>query len=466
MLDLKTLAVITSLETICCAIIILYLNRRREYPGVRDIGIGMLGSCVAGMLMSMQGVAPAFLSIIVFGAMTVFSMCLINYGFHLFLNLKADIRICYILTAVSFLLGFYFTEIKSDYTMRVIFISAICFFVFIDNFRILYFRYLPEIKNLCRFNGIVYLFLVFVFLARAALVFFIPEMRANFIMETGTGLNCHYYLSLVTVGTTFISLFMTFVCVIFMILFRLEAELKAKTERLVELNGDRERFLSIISHDLISPLSSIPGIANLLLDKFDTFSSDKIKEFLRDIHSASTRVFSLLDNLMTWSKASMGRFPFAPSENNIFEIFTGIIKLYEEAAKNKSISVVNLIPQNLSAYCDQDMAQTIARNLFANALKFSADKGVIELSGEEKGGAVVFTVKDNGSGMDESTLSKLFKIGERVGKPGSDGEKGNGIGLLIVKELIDKHGGKISVESAKNSGAKFTVEFPAKSIKG
>lgn len=464
MLDLKTLAVITSLETVCCALIILYLNRRHEYPGVREIGLGMFGSCVAGMLMSMQGAAPAFLTIIIFGAMTVFAMCLINYGFHLFLGLKADIRMCNILTAAYFLWGYYFTEIKSDYMMRVLFISTVYFFIFFDNFRILYFRYLPEIKNLCRFSGVIYLFLVLVFLARALLVVFIPEMRANYIMETGSGLHYHYYLSLVTVGTTFLSLFMTFVCVIFMIMFRLEAELKAKSERLIELNGDRERFLSIIAHDLISPLSSIPGIANLLLDKYDTFSADKVKEFLRDIHSASARVFSLLDNLMTWSKASMGRFPFTPEENNIFEIFTGIIKLYEESVKSKSISVVNLIPQNLCAYCDRDMTQTIARNLFANALKFSADNGVIELSGEEQAGRVVFSVRDNGSGMDEATVDKLFKIGERVGMPGSDGEKGNGIGLLIVKELLDKQGGKISVESAKNKGAKFTVEFPSKTI--
>ena len=466
MLDLKTLAVITSIETICCAMIIIYLNRRHEYPGAREIGYGMFASCVAGMLMSMQGAAPAFFSIIIFGTLTVYSMCLINYGFRLFLNLKADIRISYALSAAYFLWGYYFTEIKNDYTARVIFISTVYFFIFADNFRILFFRYLPEIKYLCRFSGLVYLFLVFVFLARAVLVVFVPEMRANFIMETGAGLQYHYYLSLVTVGTTFISIFMTFVCVIFMMMFRLEAELKAKSERLFELNGDRERFLSIIAHDLISPLSSIPGIANFLLDKYDTFSADKVKEFLRDIHSASSRVFSLLNNLMTWSKASMGRFPFAPEENNIFEIFAGIIKLYEEAAKNKSISVVNRIPQNLYAYCDRDMTQTIVRNLFANALKFSADNGVIELSGEEKCGAVVFTVKDNGTGMDESTLNRLFKIGERVGKPGSDGEKGNGIGLLIVKELVDKHGGKISVESAKNKGARFTVEFPVKSIKG
>lgn len=461
MIDLKTISVVVSFEMLFFGLIVVSLNRRHNYAGVDAIGAGMALSFLAGILMSLQGVAHSIFSIVGFGAFTIASMSLINHGFRVFLEIPSRPALYYAATAVTFLYCYYFSEIKSDYLARVIYFSVMYFIIFFDNFRLLFFEFKPEINNICRFTGVIFLFLSLLYASRGFFVYYFPEMRANFVMDTAAGLGAHYYLSLATVVLTLVSLFFTFVCVIFMMTFRLQAELQAKTERLAELNGDRERFLSIIAHDLISPVSSIPGIVRLLIEGYDSFSADKIKSFLDTIYSASARVNSLLENLMTWSRASTGRMPFNPAERGLREIFDVAVKFFEDPAGKKSLSVANRVPEDLKAYCDADMVHTIARNLIANAVKYCAKGGSIEIGGAAaSGGSAVFFVRDDGAGMGPDTLGKLFKAGERVGEAVDGCEKGNGIGLLIVKELVDKHGGKISVESARDKGSLFTVEFP------
>ncbi len=462
MLDLKTVSIIVSVEMLCFAFILLYLNSRHKYAGIDSIGIGIFSSCFAGALMTFQGIIPSIFSRVLFGVLTVASMSLINYGFRKFLNLEAGVRIHIFTAAVTFAWIYYFSEIKSDYTMRVLFISAVYLSLFIDNFRILFFNYLPEIKNVCRFTGTIFLFLAVLYAVRAFMVAYYPEMRANFVMENQPGHLYHYYLSLITIGSTFSSLFLTFLCIIFMMTFRMEAELTSKSEKLIALNGDRDRFFSIISHDLVSPFSSIPALAKMMLDHFDKMTADRVKESIESIFKSSERIYSLLCDLLTWSKASMKKVAFEPSGCDLCQIFANAVSLNGDAIKNKSITINNLLPPGFSVYCDANMISVIARNLLSNAVKFTPDGGNITIAGELAENGSLFSVKDSGKGMQPGDVSRLFKAGERVSGLGTRGERGSGIGLLIVKEFVDRHGGEISVESSPGAGATFSVLFPAK----
>ncbi len=460
MLDLKTLSIILAFETLCFAMIIIYMNSRRKYAGVDLIGLGMFFSCVSGVLMAFQGIIPSIFSIVLFGTATVISVSVMNHGFRRFLDLGTSVKIHCFLICVTFAWTYYFSEIKSDYMMRVIFFSVVYFCLFIDNFRILYFKYIAGIKNICRLTGLVFLFLAALYIVRGGAVIFCPEMRANNLMEI-TSHRCHYYLSLITISLTFFSLFLAFVCIIFMTTLRLETELLENHSKLKELNDDRDRFFSIIAHDLISPVSGIPPLIQLILSKYDTLSTAAVKDYLSTIHSTSNHVYSLLDNLLTWSKACRGQSAFEPVETNIYDIFQEAIKFNEESAKNKTLKLINNISHDFSLYCDANMTRTIIRNLLSNAVKFSLENGTIELSGGIKNGSGFFCVKDGGVGMIPDKTGLLFKSGGSCDR-GTKGERGNGIGLLIVKEFVDKHGGKIFVESAENKGAAFYVEFPQK----
>jgi len=462
MLDLKTLSIIVSVEMLCFAFIVLYLNSRHKYAGIDYIGVGIFSSCFAGALMTFQGIIPSIFSRVLFAVLTVASMSFINYGFRKFLGLEAGARIHFFTAAVTFAWIYYFSEIKSDYTMRVLFISAVYILLFIDSFRILFFNYLPEIKNVCRFAGALFLFLAAVYASRAIMVAYYPDMRANFIMENQAGHMRHYYLSLITIGSTFASLFITFVCIIFMMTFRLEAELTSKSEKLIALNNDRERFFSIISHDLISPFSAIPGLAKMMLENFDNMTAERIKESIKSIFMSSERIYTLLCDLLTWSKASMKKVAFEPSQCDLCEIFKRALNLNADAIKRKSITVSNLLPPQFFVYCDANMASVIARNLLSNAVKFTPEGGIITITGEIKESGALFCVKDSGKGMPPGDVSRLFKAGERVSGLGTKGEKGSGIGLLIVKEFVNRHGGEISVESAPGLGAAFSVLLPVK----
>ncbi len=461
-IDLKTTTLIFSAGTFCFSLITLYIGSIHGYSGVQFIGAGILTTTISGLLMTFQGIIPSFFSIVIFGATTVMAMSLINYGFRKFLGLNTNVKIHFFIFALALIWSYYFSEIKADYTMRVIFYSMVYLLIFIDNFIILFFKYLPEIKNICRTTGLLFLFLAVIFFIRGCAVIFFPETRANFLMETKAGLQYHYYITILALLISFFSMFSTFICIIFMTTFRLEAGLIYNHGKLKELNAERDKFFSIIAHDLISPLSSIPRLVKIMLDKYDKYSQTEIKENLNDIYITSNKINELLNNLLTWLKASCGRTAFEPEYNNIYEIFQEAVQLNEEAAKNKSIKIINSIAENCLIYCDANITRTIVRNLLSNAVKYSFKNGVIESGDIKTNTQAGFFIKDSGTGINSEKMKCLFKPCKIAARPGTDGEKGNGIGLLIVKEFVDMHKGDIIVESVENKGSKFTVLFPLK----
>jgi signal transduction histidine kinase len=236
-------------------------------------------------------------------------------------------------------------------------------------------------------------------------------------------------------------------------------ELEEQRKKLQESNSTKDKFFSIIAHDLRSPFTITLGFTELLMKKFDTFTTEQIKEFIVHIHESSQKQFKLLENLLQWSRIQLGRIRFDPINVNLNSICNNVISVLELNAKKKDIDIINEIKDDTKIYADENMITTIGRNLLSNAIKFTPRGGKIKLYSTLKNNYVEIWVQDSGIGISADTLPKLFRIDENTSTPGTEEETGTGLGLVLCKELVEKHGGQIYAESIPGEGTtmKFTV---------
>lgn len=199
----------------------------------------------------------------------------------------------------------------------------------------------------------------------------------------------------------------------------------------------------------------------MLATKTDKYDKSKIQTFAKTINFSAKNTYKLLENLLEWSQSQTGRTDYKPKEILLNTIITETIDLMQDTAKEKNINTLSRIPDKLSVFADPNMLSTILRNLVSNALKFTNKGGQVEIRVEKQNEQALICISDNGTGMSESVKSKLFKIHEKVSKQGTDNEKGTGLGLLLCKEFVEKHDGKIWVESEEGKGSKFSFTLPS-----
>ena len=241
-----------------------------------------------------------------------------------------------------------------------------------------------------------------------------------------------------------------------------EKKIKKQNAELKELNATKDKFFSIIAHDLKSPFNTMLGFSNLLVKKIDKYDKQKQIKFLNILNTDIKNTFNLLENLLYWSQSQRGTIEFSPEKEKLYLLSTGIIELLNQTFINKLITIKNKIPKNIEVNADKDMLATILRNLISNAIKFTHKGGIIEI-GVETRHALSLTeiyVKDNGVGIEKEIQTKLFKITETTSTKGTENEKGTGLGLILCKEFVEKHGGEIWVESEVGKGSKFIFTLP------
>ncbi|MEE9431342.1 MAG: PAS domain S-box protein [Melioribacteraceae bacterium] len=238
---------------------------------------------------------------------------------------------------------------------------------------------------------------------------------------------------------------------------RMNEMLQESEERLKELNGSKDKFFSIISHDLRSPFTSITGFSEVMMEDIDTLSKEEIKDFASSIHKTSKNVYNLLENLLQWSRIQTGRIEFNPNKISLSEVVDEVIALYQVNAARKKITLFSNLEVEIFIRADKFMLETILRNLISNSIKFTKQTGEISISAKElkNENKVEITVEDTGVGMSSDIKNKLFKIDEHVTTKGTDKEKGTGLGLILSKEFVEKHEGEIWVESELGVGSKF-----------
>ena len=239
-----------------------------------------------------------------------------------------------------------------------------------------------------------------------------------------------------------------------------EKAIKENAQQLKELNATKDKFFSIIAHDLRNPVNSILTFSDLLLTNFKNYNQDKLEKFLISIHNLSKQAFDLLENLLIWAKSQTGKISMDSEILNINSLISYNTSLLKEMALRKNISISYPPDNNFYVFADKNMINTVLRNLITNAIKYTPSGGKIEIHTELLKNQVKISVEDSGMGMTKEIKNNLFLIERSISTPGTENEKGTGLGLILCKEFVERHGGKIWVESDSGKGSKFMFTLP------
>lgn len=242
-----------------------------------------------------------------------------------------------------------------------------------------------------------------------------------------------------------------------------ELQIQKYARELKNLNATKDKFFSIIAHDLRGPFSGILSLSEMLSKQADVFSKDELQELGLELFNSSTNVYKLLEDLLDWSKLESGRMPFKPESLQFRYEIDKVFNLLKRNAEGKRITFVNQAEAASLVFADLQMLQMVLRNLVSNAIKFSYENSIVTVATKTEPGEITFIVKDCGVGMSDETVAKLFKPEIHFSTEGTKNEKGTGLGLILCKDIIEKHGGKIWVESQPDVGSKFffTLSKPA-----
>ncbi|MFO7828821.1 MAG: PAS domain-containing sensor histidine kinase [Bacteroidales bacterium] len=243
---------------------------------------------------------------------------------------------------------------------------------------------------------------------------------------------------------------------------KVEQALKESEIRLSELNATKDKFFSIIAHDLLSPFNSIVGFSNILANQIRQKDHEGIEKYAAIIKNSSEQALNLLTNLLEWSRAQTGKIKFNPEYFELVTEINEVIELLSNTAQQKSIKIQKNLPHNLPVFADKLMIHVVLRNLISNAVKFTQHGGDIKISAEQKNDTILVSFEDNGVGIKEKNKDKLFRLEGNYSMPGTQNEKGTGLGLLLCEEFIKIHRGNIDFESEAGKGSRFYFTLPIK----
>lgn len=230
--------------------------------------------------------------------------------------------------------------------------------------------------------------------------------------------------------------------------------------RFKQMNDDKDKFFSIVSHDLKSPFNSLIGFSDMMLDDFENLSRQEIKDYTVSIHKSVRNVYGLLENLLEWSRIQTGRMEFFPVKLDVYSLIDEIFATLNGIALKKNIRLSNQVSKSIFAYADNNMIRSVLYNLISNAIKFTHVSGDVMVLAAETDHLIEIAVSDTGIGINREDTAKLFRIDINFTKCGTSNEKGTGLGLVLCKELIEKNGGRIHVESEPGKGSTFVFTLP------
>jgi len=237
-------------------------------------------------------------------------------------------------------------------------------------------------------------------------------------------------------------------------------QLKETNQSLSILNAAKDKFFSIIAHDLRNPFNVVTGFSELLLHDTDKISNEKLRRYVEIIHNSAKNGNDLLANLLQWSRSQTGRMQFDPVKLNLSAVAEETINLLGGEAQRKNIEISQYIDSKVFVMADAEMIKTVFRNLLSNAIKFSFNEGKIVIRSAFYDSVVEIAVADNGVGIGEENMDMLFRIDKTITSKGTSNESGTGLGLILCKEFIEKHNGKIWVVSEKGKGSEFKFSLP------
>jgi len=240
-------------------------------------------------------------------------------------------------------------------------------------------------------------------------------------------------------------------------------ELKTINNKLETINVTKNKLFSIIAHDLKSPFNLIFGFSDLLLENHRQYDETKREQYIKIIENTAEQACKLLDNLLNWAIIQTEGFIFNPKEYSLDKILKEVTKLNKNNTEMKNIKLSYSLSKDINIYADYNMIEIILRNLISNAIKFTDKNGEVTINAEQDNDNVIISVSDTGIGIENDRLEKIFDISEKTSTVGTENEKGTGLGLILCKEFVEKHNGKIWIESEIKKGSKFIFSIPNKS---
>lgn len=241
-------------------------------------------------------------------------------------------------------------------------------------------------------------------------------------------------------------------------------ELEELNTHLNELNATKDKFFSIIAHDLRNPFNTILGFSEMLASNYNALKDEKTEQVLKLMHNSAQNLFNLLENLLDWARSQRGIIEFKPEIHDLRNLLGDCTKLFKDSLATKNLKlIVTESEDRIPVYADRQMLETVIRNLISNAIKYTHNNGEIKVTSHFTGTETIITVSDNGTGMSAEKSAKLFRIDSGISTPGTNNEKGTGLGLLLAKEFVSRHGGIINVSSEAGKGSRFTISLPWKS---
>jgi len=242
-----------------------------------------------------------------------------------------------------------------------------------------------------------------------------------------------------------------------------EEEVKRKNEELQKLNSAKDKFFSIIAHDLRSPFNGFLGLSQILVEELSTLSTEEVQMIAVSMQDSATTLYRLLENLLEWAKMQQGLIIFNPEILPLKPLVDSCLVVKQLKAQSKNIEIITQIPEDIEVKTDNNMLQTIIRNLVSNSVKFTGKGGKIIVAAKyTQDNFVEISIKDNGIGMNQGMIDGLFQLGFNTGRPGTAGETSTGLGLFICKDFVEKHGGKLWVVSEEGKGSTFSFTIPGK----
>lgn len=237
-------------------------------------------------------------------------------------------------------------------------------------------------------------------------------------------------------------------------------QLETKNDELIEANKKKDKFISILAHDLRNPFHTILGFSKLLMAKFDKLTDEKKTSYMHSIQTTAEKTYELLNQLLDWAQSQAGNTAFNPERIALDSLLVENLDLLSESAENKAVSLKKNLDADNFIFADKNMLNTIIRNLLSNAIKFTPEHGTITASCYKKADSVVLEISDTGVGIDQKHLENIFEIDQTKSTKGTSNETGSGLGLLLCKDFAEKCDGKISAKSELGKGSSFLVSFP------
>ncbi len=236
--------------------------------------------------------------------------------------------------------------------------------------------------------------------------------------------------------------------------------IEQQNRELRDLNASKDKFLSILAHDLKNPITGVITTSQLVSKMYHSLREDERLSYVEEIYSSTQRVLHILEDLLQWSRSQSGRIEYNPETIQLNRVTFEVITAFEQFAEEKNIEINNVVDDSIEVLADRNMIATVIRNFLSNAIKFTPPGGKIMLDAKQRATHVDYSISDTGVGIPQENMERLFKIDGGLSTSGTNQEKGTGLGLILCKEFIEKNKGTITVESTPKKGSVFTFTLP------